>query len=278
MRLLLALVLLAPPTPDADQDGLADALEQTLLAQFAPRFLISPHDCDGKPAEFEPDRPAPAVKARNGVIYTQAFPLPGGIELHYYHLWARDCGRNGHALDPEHVSVFLIEDQGQWRARYHYAAAHEDTACDRGTAVRASTQFAEWRGVEVWISHGKHASFLSPDHCGRLGCGSDRCDKPDRLLVPRLINLGEPGRPLHGSVWAASPLWPLAARMQSDFPPSLRAQLDQSPGVILAVTPNYVAQPVALAASKTLDSLSLANKKTESALIKAKRWVKKRLD
>lgn len=278
MRFFLALVLLTTATPDEDHDGLADSLEQTLLTQFAPRFLIVPKDCDLKPAEFQPHLPTPTVKARNGTIYTQAFHVPGGIELHYYHLWAKDCGRNSHPLDPEHVSVFLTNDNGQWRARYWYAAAHEATACDRGTAVRASTQYAEWRGIEVWVSRGKHASFLSPEHCGRLGCGADRCDKADLLLVPQLINLGEPGRPLNGAIWAASPAWPLAEKMKSDFPESLRAQLDQSPGVILTVTPNYVAQPVALAASRTIDSLSLANKKTESALGKAKRWVKKRLD
>lgn len=63
---------------DADRDGLSDQFEQALLQKFAPRFHISATDCDIAPAEFHPDLPQPRVKARNGTIYGQVFPLQRG--------------------------------------------------------------------------------------------------------------------------------------------------------------------------------------------------------
>src|ERR1039458_10862833 len=39
---------------DSDADGLSDALEQRLLEQFAPRFMVGRNDCSGLPAEFAP--------------------------------------------------------------------------------------------------------------------------------------------------------------------------------------------------------------------------------
>src|SRR5690349_14010309 len=77
---------------DTDGDGLSDQFEQTLLQKFAPRFHISTIDCDVAPAEFLPDVTQPTVKARNGTIYGQVFPVRRGsgaggfIEIHYYHL------------------------------------------------------------------------------------------------------------------------------------------------------------------------------------------------
>ena len=55
--------------PDSDHDGLADAVEQTLLEQFQPRFMISGHDCAGKPAEFAPMLENPVAAGDNSVIY-----------------------------------------------------------------------------------------------------------------------------------------------------------------------------------------------------------------
>jgi hypothetical protein len=40
----------ANPATDTDGDGLNDALEQRLLVQFAPTFMVSAHDCAGVPA------------------------------------------------------------------------------------------------------------------------------------------------------------------------------------------------------------------------------------
>lgn len=224
---------------DRDGDGMSDALEQSLLVQFVPQFMVSVRDCAGIPAEINPGDGPPTVKAENGAIYGQVFPLSDPAaqpiaEIHYYDLWARDCGADGHSLDAEHIAV-LVQASGPvlatatWKARYWYAAAHEHTVCDVSQIARASTLHAETHGARVWISEGKHAGFLSPTFC-KHGCGNDKCSDVARLTVPRLINLGEPGRPLNGSGWISSPLWPLAAEMaETDFPPPVVARLDRLP-------------------------------------------------
>lgn len=280
MPLLLLLSLLAGAPVDQDGDGLADDQEQQLLEQFQPRFYLAADECDVRPAEFTPNSVKPIPLARNGVLYGQAFPVGEAIELHFYHLWGRDCGRAGHALDAEHVSAWLVQEAGEWRARYWYAAAHEDTSCDRGSAVQADRIYAAWRGPEVWISRGKHASFLAESIC-RLGCGADRCDRPERLFPPRIINLGELNAPLNGANWIHSKAWPLALKFRSDFSPDLRARLDGAAEVQVVTRTSYVAQPMALAGSKTLDSLGIANRHTEGSLKRAHRatrnWLRERL-
>jgi hypothetical protein len=149
------------------------------------------------------------------------------IELHYYHLWPKDCGETPHWLDAEHVSVVVKPGAGiLWRAAYWYAAAHEDTVCDVSQIARAETLHAEERGARVWISAGKHASFLADGLCRRAsGCGGDRCGSMERLHIAKIINLGELQRPMNGAVWARSTEWPLAEKLgRSDFSES-RANL-----------------------------------------------------
>jgi len=274
MRTFLLALLMFAGGADSDGDSITDEVEQQVLQKFLPRFHIAVADCDLMPAEFLPGAQKPTLKAKNGGIYGQAFPVDGGIEVHYYHLWSMDCGRIQHPLDAEHVSGFLVQVKGEWRARYWYSAAHEDTICDRGLAAKASELYAEWRGLDVWVSRGKHASFLSESAC-RLGCGSDKCDRSERLVVPQIVNLGEPGKLAVGSDWVASEAWPLKEKMQSDFPLSLRATIDSSKGIVAVTTPDrVVTQPVILAGSSTIDALALANTKTEGALAKSKKKVK----
>src|SRR5262249_21443771 len=146
-RLSLSVLLILLITPfanaqtvqDQDRDGLDDSLEQELLTKFLPTFMIASDDCDGLPAEFVAGSSKPVVAGKDGTIYGQVSPHSADdsgtlLELHYYHLWARDCGRVGHKLDPEHVSVLVAGNSSQpaseWRARYWYAAAHENTLCD----------------------------------------------------------------------------------------------------------------------------------------------------
>jgi hypothetical protein len=293
--LLLAVCCLALPAraQDTDHDGLSDAFEAALLQQFAPRFMVSSHDCSGQPALFAPLSSIPETIRENGTIYTQAFPRSASgrqrssteIELHYYHLWRTDCGRMGHPLDAEHISALLRgtgKNVKDWHAVYWYAAAHEDTVCDASQLTRASTLHAEEHGAIVWISQGKHASFLDEELC-RHGCGGDRCHEPGPMSIAALINLGELKAPMNGATWIASPSWPLSEKMErSDFTAARTARLDRLPATDIAwANPALRPEQGAIAGSNaaidgtvtggsaTSDALVLSNRRTDTALVLA---------
>jgi hypothetical protein len=260
---------------DSDHDGLSDALEQELLERFAPRFHADPKDCAGVPAAFEPGRIDPVVIAEDGTVYGVATPrtLKGFseplVELRYFHLWKTDCGRIGHPLDTEHVSVLIQKGATDWNALYWYAAAHQDTVCDASQITRASTVRAEDGGAAVWISPGKHASFLNRELC-RHGCGGDKCGVVMQdLHVSRIINLGEAQSPMNGALWIASPAWPVAAKLaHSDFGPEELARLERLPPTDIAwANPGKRPMQATIAAGgTTADALSMSNRKTDSAL------------
>jgi hypothetical protein len=223
---------------DTDHDGLSDALENALLTQFAPRFLVSSDDCAGRPAKFVPSLAQPVVQREDGTIYGQAFPRAGHaneVELHFYHLWGSDCGEMGHNLDTEHVSALVQRDSAaKWRALYWYAAAHEDTVCDASQIARAAAVDGEVRGPRVWISRGKHASFLSDALCTH-GCGGDICRAMEPLATAKIVNLGELSAPMNGAIWVDSPEWPLAVKMsRSDFVAARTARVDDLPVASIA--------------------------------------------
>jgi hypothetical protein len=269
----------APATIDSDHDGLSDVLEQALLIQFAPSFIVGQKDCSNVPAEFTPNEPNPTVLAENSTIYGQVFPGRFGstteptVEIHYFHLWKKDCGRMGHELDTEHVSV-LVRASGnnpissKWRAIYWYAAAHEDTVCDASQISRASTLNAEDHGAIVWISAGKHASFLNEELCSH-GCGGDVCEQMAPLTVSKIVNLGENGIPMNGALWISSPLWLLTTKMsRSDFQPAAVARLERvSISDIAWVNPaKRPAQGVIAAGGSTVDALEISNEDTDAAI------------
>lgn len=305
----------APPAIDSDHDGISDDLEQSLLVQFAPKFLVGSHDCSNIPAEFEPGDPTPLVKSENGTIYGQVFPAKDPIdgapaaEIHYYHLWRIDCGPHGHLLDTEHVAVLIRANivradlaraaspapasssdlsSAKWKALYWYAAAHENTVCDVSQIARASTLNAENSGPTIWISPGKHASYLNQALCEK-GCGADRCENLTALAPAKLINLGEATHPMNGSVFIASSAWPLAAKMTAtNFPPSVLARLGELPdseivwfntgkhpkqGIIAAsdIAGRDTLSGLNTAANDTDNSLSIADDSTSNALQKSYR-------
>jgi len=277
-----------PVDTDSDHDGLSDAREQALLERFVPRFQVSQTDCALKPALFEEGVVKPTVLDRDGTIYGQVSPresAKGGeaiVEIHFYDLWSVDCGRMGHPLDAEHVSVLLraktmdspVED---WKAVYWFAAAHEATVCDASQVAGAKALDAESQGATVWLSAGKHGAFLSERICSR-GCGGDRCENIAPLVVTRIINLGEPNAPMHGAVWVRSSAWPLAAKMQSDFSAAAIARLEQEGGVSEEMNgahgsvkgaiyvANSMANGVATGGMGTGDALNTAGAKTGGAL------------
>ena len=246
-----------------------------------PRFQVAVDDCDLAPAEFAMGESEPIVVARNGTVYGQVFRVEGGIELHFYHLWATDCERVRHALDAEHVAGLLRYEAGEWRAKYWYTAAHENTVCDASAGAQAARIFAEWRGPEVWISRGKHASFLTEAAC-HAGCGSDRCDQSQAMQVRQLINLGEIGAPMNGADWVGSTAWALGEKMKSNFSSELLEELDRSKGVIAVSSVRPGVKPVIGAASSTMDAIGVANAKTGKAIDRASRavksWLWRRLD
>jgi hypothetical protein len=258
---------------------MSDELEQALLEQFAPTFLVGREDCSNVPAEFVPEISIPTVLREDGTIYGQAFPSKLSTEghpvaeLHFYHLWRRDCGPHGHRLDTEHVAVLVRSSDGkaaesQWEALYWYAGAHEDTVCDVSQIARASTLHAEDHGVKVWISPGKHASYLNEALC-QGGCGADKCVDMVTLPKGRIVNLGEVGHPMNGSVFIASSEWPLAEKMSaSNFPAESIARLERLPETDIAWfrAGRHPAQQVIAVSSSTEEAIAGGGASTAAAV------------
>lgn len=259
---------------DSDRDGLIDSLEDTLLIRFSPTFMVSHADCSVAPAQFSPASEKPTVIADDGTIYGQAFPhkgYPGEIELHYYHLWRRDCGELGHPLDAEHVSALIKvnNDPNSAKALYWYAAAHEDTICDASHLARAGTIGAEDHGATVWISEGKHASFLSEELC-KYGCGGDRCDQMEELKVRAIVNLGEPKAPMHDIAWLQSSRWPLQEKLErSDFTESRVLRVNRLPqtDVVWADPSKRPAQATILGLNAGIGGTATGARATDTALV-----------
>jgi hypothetical protein len=261
---------------DSDRDGLSDGFEQALLERFAPRFHISGTDCDLAPAEFLAGSPDPQVIARNGTVYGQVFPVPGQsgdgsfIEIHFYHLWAQDCGMNGHALDVESVYALVRADRRElppqaWVAEFWLAAAHENTLCDVSNGARATALAAVDRGPDVWVSRGKHASFFVKKLCS-AGCGRDTCEDAEVMRMSALVNLGEPGAPMNGATWSQSASWPLASKMIPRYTSAMMTGLPASGGVELLPTRDVVrgGRSTIKVAARTYGSLVSADRRAEA--------------
>ncbi|HSU20190.1 MAG TPA: hypothetical protein VLI45_10650 [Acidobacteriaceae bacterium] len=244
-----------------------------------PTFMLPEHDCSVSPAQFRPDVRTPEVEADNGTIYGQAFLTKQAtdqtmlVELHYYDLWRKDCGGHGHPLDTEHVSVLVRApdthiSSATWKALYWYASAHENTVCDVSQIARASTLHAEDHGATVWISNGKHASYLNETLCER-GCGADRCERMKPLVPKELINLGEPSIPMNGSLFIGSTAWPLKSKMSaSNFPPAAIARVNAIPTTDIGwFNPGrHPAQGIIAKSSTTEQALATSGHETISAI------------
>lgn len=269
---------------DLDRDGLPDDFEQALLERFSPTLLLAAGECDGVPASFTPFSIEPRVRARDATLYGQVFPLRPDdgrleIELHFFHLWAKDCGRLGHDLDAEHVSAIVSAPRpdapaAQWRATSWYAAAHEGSACDASSAAPAGVIDAIASGPRVFVSRGKHASYFDRGQC-KWGCGGDECGDDRAVAASRVINIGEAGAPLNGAVWVQSPRWPMAQKLSSDFPADLRLRLAASDAdhVIPLMQHWRAPQAPVLAGDTALDGLETAAASTRNALATASRAV-----
>ena len=241
---------------DLDRDSLSDKLEQQLPERFVPKFLVSVNDCAVLPAEFAPQESTPRALNRHATLYGFVTPHPNGdIEMHYYHLWSRDCGtRFSHPLDVEHVSVLLRAAGKRWYAVAWMAAGHQGTICDTAHGARAHVLDAAQEGPTVWISHGKHASFLSQSLCSR-GCGGDRCEAMVTWRPREIINLGSREYPLHGAVWLESREWSLAPKPHPEFTPAIQTVIAQSNRIANLYPVLVPVKATVFAGDTTLDAL-----------------------
>jgi hypothetical protein len=216
--------------------------------------------------------------ARDGTIYGHVTRRDAGtdgrvaIEIQYFHLWSRDCGRPSHQLDAEHVSALvhaasLDAPLDGWQAEYWYAAAHEGTVCDASGGALAEALRASRAGPFVYVSRGKHASYLLRGQC-KWGCGSDLCDPGDPLPRAAVVNLGEPGVPLNGATWVGSRRWSLAARLSTDFDPAFRARFDADrPATVQALRIDLrPLQALILSGDTGLDALIMTGDATVDAV------------
>lgn len=284
MSVLLGAVAFAQAL-DSDRDGITDEQERVLLEKFRPTFMISAADCAVRPASFRAGKANPEVVAQDGTIYGQVFPIAKSIrvEIHYYTLWDRDCGRVSHPLDVEHVSVLVSNEAGaEPRALYWFAGAHEKTACDISSGARAEAIGAADKGPRVWSSSGKHAIYLREAMCGH-GCGADSCELAKELAASgAVVNVGELGAPANGAEWTASPQWLMKEKMDSDFLPADLARLDATSGetvITLRGRSTYrgtiqvsdvVLGSAGTGAEHTGAALGTANTQTSNSLGKAK--------
>ena len=185
-------------------------------------------------------------------------------------LWERDCGRRGHDLDAEHVSALVSAPRldappSAWMAEAWYAAAHEGSVCDASSGAGARVIGAEASGPRVFVSKGKHASFLDRGQC-KWGCGADTCGD-DRVIVPaRIVNIGERDAPLNGAVWTGSGRWPMREKFESDFDPELRAKLADAGHVIPLMQHRRAPLAPVLAGETAIDGLATASGSTTGAL------------
>jgi hypothetical protein len=287
VRATFIAIFLAAAVPsaaqDLDRDGLSDRLEQSLLERFAPTLLLARGECDGVPASFRPFSASPRVLEKDATLYGQAFRIRSSgdralIELHFFHLWSKDCGRLGHDLDAEHVSAIVSASRldappAMWIADQWYAAAHEGSACDASSGAAARVIGAEANGPRVFVSKGKHASYFDRGQC-KWGCGGDECGD-DRAIVPsQIVNIGEIDVPLNGATWTHSKRWSMRDKFQSDFDPALRARLETTPDHVIPLMQHWRApQAPVLAGDTAIDGLETAAESAIDALATATRAV-----
>jgi hypothetical protein len=290
LRLVLILALafpaIAQSAVDSDHDSLSDEFEQTLLAKFRPTFMTSASDCAVRPARFKAAEADPTPVAADGTIYGQVFPIsPDRVEVHYYTLWDKDCGRISHPLDAEHVAALVSIEGGEAKALYWYAGAHERTAGDISSGTRAKTVNAESHGPTMWAAKGKHALYFKKEMCSH-GCGADSCEDDAELTESSpVINVGELKSPANGALFVSSPKWLLSTKMDSDFPKEMIALIEKSEAISTVrgrstirgtiqgsdMVYNNITDGAATATNHTGGAIDTANTHTTISLGKAKR-------
>ena len=162
---------------DLDRDGLDDAYEARIAADYLP--VMAMHPSDACPL--------------GGLLYrVRPHPLDASL-LHvlYVHLLERDCGLTSHVGDDE---VFAITVNPTLPAPTGITAmkaiSHQDTICQRISECGSCNSLSACATPRtVYFSKDKHGAYLSLSACS-LSC-LDQCSAGQRPDIP-LANAGEP--------------------------------------------------------------------------------------
>ena len=205
----------APPIVDRDQDGLDDAYELAIAADYLPFVSLDPGDGCSRSGLLVRVRKHPADPAMLLVIYD--------------HLFEADCGLGGHVGDNEVFGVAIDPSKPAPAGILSIkTASHQNTLCERitecstcgGADGRPACDLAQGTPV-VYASKDKHGQYATKAQCPLFGTCFDTCTLAGTAHRPPIANAGEPGKPLilnltiDGFITAANG-WTEAALMNVD--------------------------------------------------------------
>ncbi len=202
---------------DSDGDGIADAVEERLAAEYMP--FVSIHPNDKCPTHGLLYRLSPHPKE------------PGRVMLWVDVLYDEDCGASGHPGDDETFGVVIDPHvpapAGILAVR---GISHQGTPCEHDTTCGAckgmsACQTAMQGGAAypvVFSSVDKHGNYADLNTCsGSVVCDFGGCAVATTSGSTPRVNAGEPGHPLvhdlttDGFVTSANG-WKQAALMHVD--------------------------------------------------------------
>ena len=238
--------------------------------------MVGVQDCSGIPTEFRPGVKKPEPETDDGTIYGQVFPskAAGGAlptaEIHYYHLWRRDCGAMVMRWIPSmcrcscaRPAAISIPQHG--RRCTGILQPTKTLFAMKSQIARASTPHAVNHGARIWIIPGKEASS-GTGSLGLAGCGETNvqhaCLEPGKLInLERLA--GREGDFHRLECLAAS-----AQNCNTNFPAGPVARLNQLPDSDIAWfnAGRHPAQGVIAVSSSTQQALARSGQNTTSAI------------
>jgi hypothetical protein len=177
---------------DLDGDGLDDAYEAKIASDYLPFLSFDPSDACPRAVTVYRVYPHPdAPKTRLHVIVDT--------------LLEKDCGASGHAGDNEVFAMTIDASKpapaGILAMR---AISHQNTACEKVTncgtcAGLTACTTASRKGAMfpvVFYSKDKHGSYLKEADCDNACFFTNFCVLAPTPTEPKLVNAGEPGKPL----------------------------------------------------------------------------------
>jgi hypothetical protein len=193
---MIGLTIGVAQADDGDGDGLDDALEDTVAANFFPYvWFDSGEDCTTPATETNPGTALARVRSHPGD--------PTKIAITYVVLYAEDCGDwfgGAHHGDVEPFTLTLAPNDGCAHGFGAFAVktiSHEGTAfehvdqvmlgnaCDWGKLAGGSPQVAR-----VYSAENKHGNYATDESCDDGALGQDNCSE-SFLRDFTVTNVGE---------------------------------------------------------------------------------------